>query len=158
MTTPTHTFDVAAALLDQAIERLATRDYGITRILWHEFGECVLNANHTRHDTGHTVKMWAYDEHGVLAAAEASAPHVGGTPQGRIVNFRAAHLTFGVIDTDSPLDTVFFARGRRGAYQLDAHPGSSAWTLSLGDEQPRRFDTLDDAVTHIVSVHEQAAA
>jgi hypothetical protein len=158
MTTPPHTFDVAAALVDQAIDRLASREYGISIIAFHEFGDIALNANHTRHDTGHTVKMWAYDDHGIVAAAEASAPHVGGTPEARIVNFRAAHLIFGVIDTDSPIETVFFARGRRGTYQLDAHVGSSAWTLSVDDEQPQRFETLDDALAHIVSVHEQAAA
>ena len=56
-----HSFDPAAALLDQAVERLNRRDYGITRILFHEFGDCILNANHTTHDTGHSVKMWAYD-------------------------------------------------------------------------------------------------
>ncbi len=89
-----HSFDLAAALLDQAVERLSRRDYGITRILFHEFGDCILNANHTTHDTGHSVKMWAYDEHGILAAAQADAPHVGGTAQARIVTFRAGHLSF----------------------------------------------------------------
>ena len=55
-----HTFDLAAALVDKAVERLADRTYGITRVLFHEFGSFPLCANHTRHDTGHGVKMWAY--------------------------------------------------------------------------------------------------
>lgn len=153
----THSFDVAAALVDQAIERLATREYGITRILFHEFGDTVLNANHTAHDTGHTVKMWAYDDHGILAAAEASAPHVGGTPEARIVTFRAGHLTFGVIDTPNPVETTFFARGHRGVYALHAHIGSSAWTLDVDDHDPQRFTTLDEALHHIVDELEAAA-
>ena len=158
MTTPRHSFDLAAALLDQAIERLATRDYGLSLIESHEFGDITLNANHTRHDTGHTVKMWAYDEQGILAAAEAEAPHVGGTPAARIVMFRVAHLTFGVLDTDTPTQTVFFGRGRHRAYQLRAHTGSNAWTVSYRHRTPHRFDTLDDALTHIVAVDERAAA
>ena len=52
-----HSFDLAAALIDKATERLASGDYGLTRILVHEFGPFPLCANHTRHDTGHTVKM-----------------------------------------------------------------------------------------------------
>src|SRR6476619_3942621 len=82
-----HTFDLAAALVDKAVEQLADRTYGITRVLFHEFGSFPLCYHHTRHDTGHGVKMWAYDDTGLLAAAEASAPHVGGTPEARIVNF-----------------------------------------------------------------------
>ena len=76
-----HTFDLAAALADKAVEQLAERTYGITRVLFHEFGSFPLCYNHTRHDTGHGVKMWAYDDTGLLAAAEASAPHVAEHPR-----------------------------------------------------------------------------
>jgi hypothetical protein len=69
-----HTFDLAAALVDKAVEQLTDRTYGITRVLFHEFGSFPLSYNHTRHDTGHGVKMWAYDDTRLLAAAEASAP------------------------------------------------------------------------------------
>jgi hypothetical protein len=119
-----HTFDLAAALVDKAVEQLADRSYGITRVLFHEFGSFPLCYNHTRHDTGHGVKMWAYDDTGLLAAAEASAPHVGGTPEARIVNFRAGHLTFGVLDEGHPSETVFFARGAHRGYTLTAQPAA----------------------------------
>ena len=48
-----HTFDLATALVDKAVEQLADRTYGITRVLFHEFGSFPLCYNHTRHDTGH---------------------------------------------------------------------------------------------------------
>ncbi len=127
-----HSFDLAAALIDKATERLASGDYGLTRILVHEFGPFPLCANHTRHDTGHTVKMWAYDDDGLMAAAEATAPHAGGNPQARIVNFRAAHLTFGALDADTAGE-ISFARGAR-AYILTAATGSSEWTVQIGDD------------------------
>ena len=147
-----HSFDLAAALLDQAVERLSRRDYGITRILFHEFGDCILNANHTTHDTGHSVKMWAYDEHGILAAAQADAPHVGGTARARIVTFRAGHLTFGAQDTGE-----FLALGQC-AYALTPAIGSAEWDLAIGDdEHPQRFPSLDDALQHILDVLEPAA-
>ncbi|MCV7034830.1 MULTISPECIES: hypothetical protein [Mycobacterium] len=150
-----HTFDLAAALVDKAIERLAQRDYGITRILFHEFGQFPLCANHTTHDTGHGVTMWAYDDTGLLAAAEASAPHVGGSPQGRIINFRAAHLTFGALDTETAGETVFFASGAR-AYTLTATAGHADWTVAVHGGPARRFDDLDDALDYILGELEPA--
>ena len=153
-----HTFDLAAALVDQAIERLDSRDYGITRILFHDFGQFPLNANHTHHDTGHTVKMWAYDDEGLIAAAEANAPHIGGTPQGRIVNFRAGHLIFGVIDTDTAGETEFFARGARG-YTLTATIGTPEWAVGIADEHLQDFADLHSALDYILTEleHEPAA-
>jgi hypothetical protein len=149
----THTFDLAAALVDQAVDRLNNHDYGITRILFHDFGNCIFNANHTRHDTGHTVQMWAYDEHGVLAAAEAHAPHIGVTTGSRIVTFRAGHLTFNTYDTPAG----FFARGQTG-YALTPVMGSAEWDLAIGDDDhPQRFATLDDALEHILTDLEPAA-
>ena len=138
-----HSFDLAAALLDQAVERLDRRDYPITRILVHEFGDCILNANHTTHDTGHTVKMWAYDEHGILAAAQADAPHVGGTARAQIVTFRAGHASFSAQDTGE-----FVALGEC-AYALTPAIGSAEWDLAIGDdEHPQRFPSLDEALQH----------
>ncbi|HYB35378.1 MAG TPA: hypothetical protein VEF72_06090 [Mycobacterium sp.] len=43
-----HTFDLAAALVDKAVERLKDRSYGLTRTLFHEFGQFPLTASHTR--------------------------------------------------------------------------------------------------------------
>ena len=86
-----HSFDLAAASSTKPSSGSTAATTRITRILVHEFGDCILNANHTTHDTGHTVKMWAYDEHGILAAAQADAPHVGGTARAQIVTFRAGH-------------------------------------------------------------------
>ena len=56
-------------------------DYGITRVLLHEFGQFPLCFHHTMHDTGHSVKMWAYDDDGLLAATEASAPTSEAAPR-----------------------------------------------------------------------------
>ena len=155
-----HTFDLAAALVDKAVEQLADRNYGITRVLFHEFGSFPLCYNHTRHDTGHGVKMWAYDDTGLLAAAEASAPHVGGTPEARIVNFRAGHLTFGVLDEGQPGETVFFARGAHRCYTLTAQPGSSSWVVVVigSDHAPRTFTGLAQALDHILDELGTAAA
>jgi len=148
-----HTFDLAAALVDKAVERLATRQYGITRILFHEFGQFPLNASHFTHDTGHIVKIWARDDFGVLAAAEASAPHVGGTPQGRIINFRAGHLIFGAIDTDTPADAGFFARGQQ-PYTLTARSGGDEWTLAVDQAAPQQFPSLNAALSYILAEFE----
>lgn len=149
----THTFDLAAALVDQAVDRLNNHDYGITRILFHDFGNCILNANHTRHDTGHTVTMWAYDEHGVLAAAEAHTPRIGGTTASRIVTFRAGHLIFNLFGTAAG----FFARGQ-SRYALTPVIGSAEWDVAIDvDQRPQRFATLNDALEHILTDLEHAA-
>jgi len=143
-----HTFDLAAALVDKAVEQLADRTYGITRVLFHEFGSFPLCYNHTRHDTG------------LLAAAEASAPHVGGPPQAGIVNFRAGHLTFGVLDEGHPAQTVFFARGAHRCYTLTAQPGSTSWVVAVigSDHAPRTFTGLAQALDHILDELETVAA
>src|SRR6202171_4393223 len=144
-----HTFDLAAALVDQAIERLDSRDYGITRILFHDFGQFPLNANHTHHDTGHTAKMWACDDQDLIPAAEANAPHIGGTPQGRIVNFRAGHLIFGVIDTDTAGETEFFARGARG-YPLTATIGPREGGAGIAADPLQDSPDLHSALDYIL--------
>lgn len=153
-----HSFDLAAALVDQAIERLERRDYGITRILFHDFGNFPINANHSVHDTGHTVRMWAYDDSGLLAAAAATGPHVGGSPQGRIVNFRAGHLTFGALD-GAPGETVYFARGIHRSYTLTATAGSSSWVIGIGGghEPQHCLPSLDEALDYILGELEPAA-
>ena len=148
-----HSFDLAAALVDTAIERLATREYGITRILFHEFGQFPLSASHFAHDTGHTVKIWARDDFGLLAAAEASAPHVGGIPQGRIINFRPGHLIFGAIDTDTPAETCFFARGQQ-PYTLTARSGSAEWAIAVDNGAPQQFPSLQAALGYILAEFE----
>ena len=148
----THTFDLAAALVDQAVDRLNNHDYGITRILFQDFANCILNANRTRNDTGHTVTMWAYDEHGVLAAAEAHAPHSGSTAS-RIVTFRAGQLIFNRVDTSAG----FFARGQ-SRYALTPIIGSAEWDVAIDDDpSPQRFATLNDALKHILTDLEDAA-
>jgi hypothetical protein len=53
---------------------------------------------------------------------------------------------------------VFFAAGGRGVYELSAHAGSDAWTVTVDHETPQQFPTLDDALEHIVTVREHATA
>ena len=86
----------------------------------------------------------------LIAAADATTPHIGGSAQARIVNFRAGHLLFGVLDTDTPGDTVFFARGARG-YTLTAIASSRVDGRDRRRQEPPRFAGLDDALDHILT-------
>lgn len=150
-----HTFDLAAALVDTAAQRLATTPYGTSHIMFHDFGQFPLTATHTVHDNGHTVRVAAYDDHGISAAAQAYAPNTFDTPAGRIILFRAAHLTFTATDTTAGHKTAFMARGQR-LYMLSTAAGTDQWRVSIGDGHPADFDSLNEALDHIVDALEPA--
>ena len=150
-----HTFDLAAALVDAAAERLASTAYGTTHIPFHDFEQFPISATHTIHDNGHTVQVAAYDDHGIMAAAQAYAPNSTDTPTGRIIVFPAAHLTFTATNTTAAHETAFLARGQR-LYMLSTAAGVNRWRVSIGDGRPADFDTLDEAVDHIVDDLEPA--
>ena len=150
-----HTFDLAAALVDTAAERLANTPYGTTHILFHEFGQFPLTACHTVNETGHTVRITASDGTGVTAAAQATAANTGHTPAGGILMFRAAHLRFTAIDTTDPAETAFLARGAH-VYILTATVGTDQWRVSIGDGAPAHFEDIGEALDHIVNQLERA--
>jgi hypothetical protein len=150
-----HTFDLAAALVDTALTRLATPQYGTTHILFHEFGQFPLTASHTLHDDGHTVRVTAYDDHGVLAAAQAHATNIDDTPAGRIVLFRARHLRFTAIDAASDDATTFLAQGAH-PYLLTTTAGSAQWRVSIGDGAPAHFEEIAQALDYILTELEPA--
>jgi hypothetical protein len=150
-----HTFDLAAALVDAAADRLTNAEHGTTHILFHDFGQFPLTASHTVDDTGHTVRITAYDNTGVLAAAQAHAPSTADTPTAGIVLFRAAHLRFTAIATTDPAETAFLARGAH-LYILTATAGTAHWRVSIGDGAPAEFDDIAEALQHIIGHHEAA--
>ena len=150
-----HSFDLAAALVDTAAEQLATTPYGTSHIQFHDFGQFPITATHTIHDNGHTVHVAAYDDHGIIAAAQAYAPHTTDTPAGRIIMFRAAHLSFTALDTTAAHETAFLARGQR-LYMLTTAAGTDRWRVGIGDGSPADFDSLDEALDHIVDKLETA--
>jgi hypothetical protein len=150
-----HTFDLAAALVDTALTRLATPQYGTTHILFHEFGQFPLTASHTVHDTGHTVRITAYDDHGVLAAAQAHATNIDETPTGRIVLFRAGHLRFIATATAGDDKTTFLAQGAH-PYLLTATAGSAQWRVSIGDGALEHFEEIAQALDYILTQLEPA--
>ena len=150
-----HTFDLTAALVDAAADRLATTAYGTTHILIHDFGQFLLTASHTVNDTGHTVHIAASDSTGIIAAAQATAANTGETPTGSIVMFRAAHLRFTAIETTDPAETAFLARGAH-LYILTATAGTDQWRVSVGDGAPADFDDLAEALDHIIGHLERA--
>jgi hypothetical protein len=150
-----HTFDLAAALVDTAADRLANAEHGTTHILLHDFGQFPLTASHTVNDAGHTVRITAYDNTGVLAAAQASAPSPADTPTAGIDTFRAAHLQFTAIDPTDPAETAFLARGTH-LYILSATAGTDQWRVSIGDSAPADFDDIAEALDHIINHLEHA--
>ena len=150
-----HSFDLAAALVDTAAQRLASTAYETTHILFHDFGQFPLTATHTIHDNGHTVHVAAYDDHGIIAAAQAYTRDATDTPAGRIIMFRAAHLTFTATDTTTAHQSAFLARGQR-LYMLTTAAGTDQWRVSIGDGRPADFHSLDETLDHIVDELEPA--
>ena len=84
-------------------------------------------------------------------------PTSGEPPQGRIINFRPGHLIFGTIDTDTPGETCFFARGQQ-PYTLTARSGSAEWAIAVDDGAPQRFPSLQAALGYILAEFEPLPA
>ena len=70
-----HEFELAFNLLDEAAGRIQTQQYGITRLLFHNHGDILLTTVHDySRESGHLLVLLANDDHGLMAAVEATAP------------------------------------------------------------------------------------
>jgi hypothetical protein len=143
-----HDFELAFNLLDEAAGRIGDQQYGITRILFHNHGPILLTTVHdyTR-ATGHRLVLLATDDHGQMAAVEATAPDLDSAPQTRILKVRAGDLTFhAVAGTWS-----YRATSGRHTYILTAATGDAPmWTVSVDQDGPVAYEDLDDAVAAVL--------
>lgn len=143
---PSHTFDLAAALVDHALDRLDDPVEGLIHLADHQFGDCTLTAHRRRHNGGIIVTVTARNDRGVLASARAHAGP-GAPARARIVSFRMGMLGFRALDLPHG---GFFAPTHAATYVLVPVVGSAAWDLALGDDDhPRRFASLDDALADL---------
>lgn len=147
-----HAFELAFNLCDEAAGRIQDQQYGITRILAHDHGDVLLTTvHHYTVATKHHLILLAHDDHGLLAAIEATAKHLESQPCARIVKVRAGDLTFHA-DTDEP----WSYRATRGTdtYTLTAvipeHHEDPMWTTQINDAEPFDFDDLDQAVSELL--------
>jgi hypothetical protein len=144
-----HEFALAFDLLDEAAHRLHHQPYGTADILVHNFGSFPMQAAHHRAGPdGHTLHLIAYDDHGVMAAVQASAPDRHSSPQLRIVKVRAGHLTFHGTE-----NWTFRAVGEH-RYRLTAHIGQCTWALAVDDQDTDTYPSIDAAVEAVLGDHE----
>jgi hypothetical protein len=151
-----HEFELAFNLLDEAAGRIQNQQYGITQILFHNHGEILLTTVHdyTR-ETGHRLVLLASDDHGQMAAIEATTPDLNTDPVTRILKVRAGDLTFHAV----PGTWSYRAAAGDHTYTLTAGVGDEPmWTATLDRQAPAAHDTLDDAVNAILNHHTAAAA
>ena len=143
-----HEFELAFNLLDEAAGRIQQPQYGITRILFHNHGDILLTTVHEySRGTGHKLVLLAADDHGQMAAVEATAPDLNTTPQTRILKVRAGDLTF------HSLAGTWSYRASRGphSYTLTAGVGDEPmWTAAIDDAPAVIYDALDDAVNALL--------
>ena len=151
-----HEFALAFNLLDEAAGRIQQQQYGLTRVLFHNHGDIVLTTLHdyTR-ESGHHLVLLATDDHGQLAAIEATAPDLDADPHTRIVKVRAGDLYFHAV-----ADTWSFRAASNGhTYTLTAGVGGQPmWTTAVDDHAPIDHDDLDDAVNALLAHHGARAA
>lgn len=142
-----HEFELAFALLDEAAERIGHQQYGITRILFHNYGPILLTTVHNYdRETGHHLVLLAADDHGQMVAIEATAPDLDTDPVTRIVHVRAGDLTFHAVDT-----WTFRARAEHTC-TLTAEIGAEpAWTVQVDDAATTAYHHIDDAVADVLA-------
>ena len=151
-----HEFDLAFNLLDEAAGRIQQQQYGITPILFHNHGDILLTTVHdyTR-DTGHHLVLLAADDHGQMAAIEATAPDLETDPVTRILKVRADDLTFHAV-AGEPWSYRAAAHGH--TYTLTAGVGDQPmWTTTIDHAEPTIHDTLDGAINNLLGHHGVAA-
>jgi hypothetical protein len=150
-----HEFELAFNLLDEAVGRVQQQQYGITRILFHNHGDIALTTVHdyTR-DTGHHLVLLATDDHGQLAAVEATAPDLDADPLTRILKVRAGELIF----HGRPGDIWSYRAAHAGhTYTLTAGIGEQPrWTTTIDHAEPTTHDSLDDAINELLGHHAAA--
>lgn len=139
-----HEFELAFNLLDEAAGRIQEQQYGITRILFHNHGPILLTTVHDyTPDHGHRLVLLANDDHGQMAAVEATAPDLDTTPATRILKVRAGDLTFHAV----PGTWSYRATGAGHTYTLTAAVGvEPMWTLAIDQAAVIAYDDLDDAL------------
>jgi len=137
-----HEFELAFNLLDEAAGRIQEQQYGITRILFHNHGPILLTTVHDyTPETGHRLVLLATDDHGQMAAVEATAPDLEATPHTRILKVRAGDGTFHAV----PGTWSYRATGSGHTYTLTAGV-EPMWTLAIDQAAPVAYDDLDDAI------------
>jgi hypothetical protein len=139
-----HEFELAFNLLDEAAGRIQEQQYGITRILFHNHGKILLTTVHDyTPETGHRLVLLANDDHGQMAAVEATTPDLDTTPATRILKVRAGDLTFHAV----PGTWSYRASGSRHTYTLTTVVGAEPmWTLATDQNAADAYDDLDDAI------------
>ena len=106
-------------------------------------------------ETGHRLVLLANDDHGQMAAVEASAPDLETNPITRILKVRAGDLTFHA----SPQAWTYRARHRGHTYTLTAGIGDQPmWTVTVDDRAPKHYDDLDAALNTLLDHHAAFAA
>jgi hypothetical protein len=144
-----HNFELAFNLLDEAAGRIQTQQYGITRILDHNHGNTLLTTVHeyTR-ETGHRLVLLANDDHGLMAAVEATAADLNSDPITRILKVRAGdNLTF----HNQPGTWSYQATHAGHTYVLTAGVGyEPMWTVSIDDFPADAYDDLDEAMNTLL--------
>ena len=139
-----HEFELAFNLLDEAAGRIQDQQYGITRIRHHNHGDVLIATVHDyTPDDGHRLVLLATDDHGQLAAIEATAPDLDTTPLTRILKVRAGELIFHAV----PGTWSYRASTAGHTRTLTAGVGEQPmWTLTSDQQPPVAYETLDDAV------------
>jgi hypothetical protein len=149
-----HEFELAFNLIDEAGGRIEQQQYGLTHILIHNHGPIrLVTDHHYTRGQGHTLTLLAYDDHGLMAAIQASAPDLESTPTARIIKVRAGHLMFHNIP-----DTWSYRAQGRTTYTITAGLADEpAWTVTSGTSAPVAYEHIDDAVDAAFT-HEPVAA
>lgn len=139
-----HEFELAFNLLDEAAGRIQEQQYGITRILFHNHGKTLLTTVHDyTPEDGHRIVLLANDDHGQMAAVEATAPDLDTTPATRILKVRAGDTTFHAVPDSWSYRTTTAGH----TYTLTAGVGAEPmWTLAIDQAAPVAYDDLDDAI------------
>jgi hypothetical protein len=139
-----HEFELAFNLLDGAGGRIQTQQYGITRILFHNHGDIQLTTVHDySRETGHRLGLFANDDHGQMAAVEATAPDLATDPITRILKIRAGEVTFNAV----PGTWSYPATAGGHTYTLTANVGDEPmWTTTIDHAAPVGHHALDAAI------------
>ena len=144
-----HEFELAFNLLDEAAGRIQTQQYGITRILFHNHSDILLTTVHDySRESGHRLVLLANDDHGLMAAIEATAPDLNTNPITRILKVRAGDdLTF----HGQPDSWSYRASAGGHTYILNAGIGDEPmWTVTIDHATPLVHDDLDAAMSVIL--------
>lgn len=145
-----HEFELAFNLLDEAAHRIQHQQYGITRILFHNHGDSGLTTvhNYTR-EAGHRLVLFASDDHGQMAAVEATALDLNSEPNTRILKVRAGDRTF---HAAPGRDWSYRATHAGHTYTLTAGIGDQpAWTITLDNNPPIAHEDLETALEDIAA-------